>query len=196
MNDVRSARGRYAWITVPTSFCLRLRGDVSEGHERDRFDSRVGGRIVEVTHDGRIVLDIDSCEDSSGNVIPFAVRPGVTEIPPERIKRVDVVARLSERDPHAPFFYRIGDEVVVVRDQGIPDPESHGVIIEGTCVYRLGSSSDWYKEPLYEVKRADGTRFLAHEMELAKREPDFANLREATRILRDWIRPAHTKGAS
>lgn len=64
MNHVRSALGRYAWITVPASFGMQLRGAVPVDHERVRFDSRVGGRIVDVTHDGGVVLDIDACEDS------------------------------------------------------------------------------------------------------------------------------------
>lgn len=107
-------------------------------------------------------------------------------IPPEKIKRMDVVAHLSETDPYAPFFYRIGDEVAVVREHGIPDPDSHGVIMEGTCEYQLGSGGS-YRQPIYDVRRADGTTFRVHEMELAKREPDFANVREATRIIREWI---------
>lgn len=195
MNQVRSARGRYAWITVPASFGRQLQGAPVD-HELDRFDVRVGGRIVDATHDGGVILDIDASEDSAGQVMPFAARPGVTPIPSERIKRIDLVAHLSDGDPYAPFFYRIGDEVAVIRVPGIPDPESHGVIIDGTCEYQLGSGSGWYKEPTYKVKRADGTTFHAREMELAKREPAFANVREATRIIRDWIRPANTKGHS
>ena len=193
MSQVGSARGRYAWVTVPASFYFELQGTPID-HELDRFDLRVGGRIVETSPDGGVLLDIDAYNDAAGNVTRPATRPGTTPIPEKKIRRVDVVARLSERDPHAPFYYRIGDEVVRLGDDGTPDPESSGVIVEGTCEYQLGSAGGSYKEPTYEVERADGVTFEAREMELAKREPNFVNLREATRIIRDWIRSTHTKG--
>ena len=69
----------------------------------------------------------------------------------------------------------------------------HGVIVNGTCEYQLGGGS--YRDT-YEVKRADGLIFRARSLELIRREPPFANVREATRIIRDWLRPTQTKGSS
>jgi hypothetical protein len=69
----------------------------------------------------------------------------------------------------------------------------HGVVVNGACEYQLGGG--WYRDT-YEVKRDDGTCFLASSLELTRREPPFTNVREATRILRDWLRPTQPKGGS
>ena len=193
MSRVESAHGRYAWVTVPASFYSELQG-MPIDHDLDRFDFRVGGQIVDTTAEGGVLLDIDAYSDAAGNVTSPAIPPGITLIPGKTIRRVDVVAHLSDMDPHAPFYYRIGDEMVRLRDDGTSDPESRGRIVEGTCEYSLRSPETSYKEPTYRVERADGAVFDASEMELAKREPSFVNLREATRVIRDWIRPAQTKG--
>ena len=192
MSRMASARGRYAWVTVPASFYFELHG---AGHdpELDKFNFRVGGRIVEGTRSGGLLLDIDAFEDAAGNAAPLVPRPGIRPIPSEKIKRIDLVVHLSEGDPDAPFRYHLGDEVAVVRDDGTPDLEMHGVIVDGTSEYQLGGGS--YRDT-YEVKRADGTTFRARSMELVRREPPFTNVREATRIVRDWLRPAQTKGGS
>jgi len=117
----------------------------------------------------------------------------IVAVPAQKIKRVDLVARLTESDPYAPFRLHLGDEVAVLREDGTPDGEMSGVIVGGTCEYQMGRGS--YRDS-YEVKRADGTTFHARSAELVRREPPFANLREATRIVRDWLRPAHPKDGS
>ena len=193
MSPTTSMQGRYVWITVPASFYFELRG---AGHdpEMEKFNFRVGGRVVDGTPSGGLLLDVDAYEDAAGNAAPLLPRPGVTPIPSEKIKRVALVARLSESDPYAPFFYHRGDEVAITRDDGTPDPERHGVIVNGTCEYQAGVGGGSYRQPTYEVRRADGTMFCARELELTRREPPFTNVREATQIIRDWFRPAQTKG--
>ena len=192
MDRITSARGRYAWVTVPASFYFELDG-ARHDLELDKFNFRVGGRIIEGTGSGGLLLDIDAFEDAAGNAAPLVPRPGITSVPSQKIKRVDLVAHLSEGDTDAPFCYHHGDEVAVMRDDGTPDLEMHGVIVDGTCEYQLGGGS--YRDT-YEVKRADGTTFHAGSTELIRRERPFTNVSEATRIVRDWLRPAQTKGGS
>lgn len=192
MGRMTSTRGRYAWVTVPASFYFELHG-APHDPELDKFNFRVGGRIVEGARSGGLLLDIDAFEDAVGNATPLVPRPGIRPVPPEKIMSVDLVAHLSDGDPDAPFRYHLGDEVAVVRDDGTPDHEMYGVIVDGTCEYQVGGGS--YRDS-YEVKRADGTTFHARSLELTKREQPFANVREASRIVRDWVRPTQTKGGS
>ncbi len=192
MSGTTSMRGRYVWVTVPASFYFELHG-AGPDPELEKFNFRVGGRVVEGTPSGGLLLDVDAYEDAAGNAAPLLPRPGVKPIPAEKITRVDLVAQLGDGDPYAPFRYHLGDEVAMVRDDGTPDPGMHGVIVSGTCEYQLGGGS--YRD-IYEVKRADGTIFRARSFELVRREPPFTNVREATQILRDWLRPAKTKGSS
>jgi hypothetical protein len=173
MSQTTSVRGRYAWVTVPASFYFELNG-ASHDPELDKFNFRVGGRIVEAIPSGGLLLDIDAYEDATGTAAPLVPRPGITPIPSEKIKRIDLVARLSEGDPYAPFRYHLGDEVAEILDDGTPDPEKHGVIVNGTCEYQLGGGS--YRDT-YEVKRADGTIFSARSTKLTRREPPFTNVR-------------------
>jgi hypothetical protein len=161
-----SARGRYAWVTVPASFSFELHG-APHDPELDKFNFRVGGRIVEETPSGGLLLDIDAFQDAAGNATQLVPRPGIKPVPSEKIKRVDLVAHLSEGHPDAPFRYHLGDEVAVIRDDGTPDLEMHGVIVDGTCEYQPGGGS--YRDT-YEVKRADGTTFRARSVELTRRE--------------------------
>jgi len=192
MSRIASARGRYVWVTVPASFHFELHG-ADHDPELDKFNFRVGGRIVEGAISGGLLLDIDAFEDAAGNTAPLLPRPGIVAVPAQKIKRVDLVARLTESDPYAPFRFHLSDEVAVLREDGTPDGEMSGVIVGGTCEYQMGGGS--YRDS-YEVKRADGTIFHARSAELVRREPPFANLREATRIVRDWLRPAHPKDGS
>ncbi len=189
MGQLASARGHYAWGTVPASFYFELHG-APYNQELDKFNFRVGGRIVEGTPSGGLLLDIDAFEDAAGNANPLVPRPGIKPVPAERIMRVDLVSHLSDGDPYAPFRYHVGDEVVLVRHDGTLDIEMSGAIVDGTCEYQLGGGS--YRD-MYEVKRADGTSFRARSMEITKREQPFENVREATRIVRDWVRPNQTK---
>ena len=99
-------------------------------------------------------------------------------------------ARLGDGDAHAPFMFHIGDEVAMKRDDGALDPEMHGVVAGGTCKYQEGGGS--YTEE-YEIKRSDGSFFSAGPLDLVKREPLFANVRDAVRIVREWVAPARDK---
>ena len=74
-----------------------------------------------------------------------------------------ITARLGEGDPYAPFRFHLGDEVAFRRNDGTPDPEMRGVIVEGTCEYQEGGGA--YND-VYEVKRSDGTIFKARSVVL------------------------------
>ena len=94
------------------------------------------------------------------------------------------IAHLGDGDAYAPFRFRIGDEVALRRHDGTPDPEMHGTVVGGTCEYQEGGGA--YSD-LYEIKRRDGTAFTARALDLVKREPLFANVRDAARIIKDWV---------
>lgn len=177
-------RGKYAWVTVPASFYFELDG-APHDPDLDKFPFRMGGRITGVTPLGGLLVDIDAYEDAGGSRRPLPL--GIKPIPADRVKRIDLVSRLSAGDAYAPFRYRVGDEVVRVREGGLPDPEMHGVIVDGTVEYQHGNGS--YRAPVYEV-RLGGTDaiFQAQELELARRELPFENVREAARIIRNWLR--------
>jgi hypothetical protein len=183
-------RGKYVWVTVPASFYFELRG-APHDPELDKFPFRMGGRISSVTPLGGLLVDIDAYEDAGGSRLPLSL--GIRAIPADKVKRIDLVSRLSAGDPYAPFRYRVGDEVVRVREGGLPDPEMHGVIVDGTVEYQHGDGS--YRAPVYEVQLA-GTdhSFQAQELELARRELPFENVREAGRIIRSWLRPENKGG--
>lgn len=72
-------------------------------------------------------------------------------------------------DPAAPFGLRLGDKVAWRRDDGTPDPEIQGTIIDGSCKYTVGGGS--YHSPVYAVARDDGMAFLATEIQLVPLVP-------------------------
>jgi hypothetical protein len=71
------------------------------------------------------------------------------------------VTRLG--DPTLSFIFARGDKVAKLRDDGTPDPQFRGQVMDGTCV--VESAGDSYT---YEVQRDDGSYFTATERELTK----------------------------
>ena len=77
-------------------------------------------------------------------------------------------SRLTDHDAHAPFMVKIGDKVALVRPDGTadPDPESQGVIEDGTSQYQEGSGPF---SNVYEIRRVDGMYFRAKDSDIVKR---------------------------
>lgn len=61
------------------------------------------------------------------------------------------------------FRLRKGDRVAWRRNDGSPDPENNGVIVDG--IWRGQVGGGWY-EVIYEIERPDGLRFRAKPLEL------------------------------
>ncbi len=94
------------------------------------------------------------------------------------------IASLGDRDLNAPFRLHIGDEVARRRTDGTLDADMHGVVVGGTVEYHEDGS---LCRDSYEVRRRDGSTFQARSFDLIKREPLFVNIREAARIIREWV---------
>jgi hypothetical protein len=74
-----------------------------------------------------------------------------------------VVAYLTnDRDPAAPFRFRLGDRVISTLDTAM-----FGVIVRGRSRYTPGGG---LYENIYEVELPDDRHFLARDMEIELRE--------------------------
>jgi len=80
-------------------------------------------------------------------------------------KRGESVAPKVARwgDPTTPFTFSRGEKVAKLRDDGTPDPQFRGQIVEGEC--EVESAEDSYT---YDVQMDNGAHFTASERELVK----------------------------
>ena len=70
-------------------------------------------------------------------------------------------ARLG--DPTTPFKFARGEKVAKLRDDGTPDPQFQGQIVDGECE----GESAW--DPYtYDIQMDNGSHFTAAERELVK----------------------------
>ena len=66
-------------------------------------------------------------------------------------------------DPTTPFKFARGDKVAKLRDDGTPDPQFRGQVVDGVCA--VESARDPYT---YEVQMDNGSYFTDAERELVK----------------------------